>query len=44
MSSSVNFHNKKKDILIVGKGAPQGLYDTTLTAEFQYSSNFSRSN
>ena len=34
----------KKGILILGKGPTQGLDDTTLTAEAQYSINFSRSN
>ena len=32
-SSSVHIENKKKDILILGKGATQGLYDSTLKAE-----------
>ena len=36
--------NKGKCILILGKGPTQGLNDTTLTAEVQYSINFSRSN
>ena len=44
MSSSVNFDNKKKNILILGKGPTQGLDDTRLTAEAPYSINFSRSN
>ena len=44
MSSSVHINNKKKDILILSKGSTQGLDDTTLTAEAQYSINFSRSN
>ena len=44
MSSSVHVNNKKKDILIHGKGPTQGLYNTKLTAEAQYSINFSRSN
>ena len=35
---------RKKDTLILGLGPTQGLDDTTLTAEAQYSSNFSRSN
>ena len=43
MSSSVHIDNKKKDILILGKGTTQGLDDTSLTAEAQYSINFSRS-
>ena len=33
MSSSVPINNKKKDILMIGKGLTQGLDDTTLTAE-----------
>ena len=44
MSSSVHIHNKKKYILILGKGPTQGLCDTTLTTEAQYSLNFSTSN
>ena len=44
MSSSVHIDNKKKYFLILGKGPTQGLDDTTLTAEAQYSINFSRSN
>ena len=44
MSSSVHIHKKKKDILILGIGPTQRLDDTTLTAESQYSINFSRSN
>ena len=36
--------NKKKDILIVGKGPTQGLDDTTFTAEAKYSINFSKAN
>ena len=43
MSSSKHIDNKKKDILILGKGLTQGL-DDSLTAEAQYSINFSRSN
>ena len=34
----------KKDILIIDKSPTQGLDDTMLTAEAQYSINFSRSN
>ena len=30
MSSSVHIDNKKKDILIIGKGPSQGLDNTTL--------------
>ena len=44
MSSSVHIENKRKEILILGKGPTRGLDDTTLTAEAQYSINFSRSN
>ena len=44
MSSSVHIDNKKKHILILGKGPTQELDDTMLTAEAQYSINFSRSN
>ena len=44
MGSSVHIDNKKKDTLILGKGPTQVLNDTTLTAEAQYSSNFSRPN
>ena len=39
MSSSAHVHNKKKDILILGKGSTQGL-EHTLTAEKMYSINF----
>ena len=44
MGSSVHVDNKKKDILILGKSTTQGLDDTTLTSEAQYSINISRSN
>ena len=44
MSSSVHTDNKKKDILILGIGPTQELDDTMLTAEAQYSINFSRPN
>ena len=40
MSPSVDIDNKKKDILILGKGPTQGLNDTTLTAEKEYAINF----
>ena len=43
MSSSVHIDNKNKDMLILGKGSTQGLDNTTLTAEAEYSLNFSRS-
>ena len=39
MSSSSHFDNKKKDILILGKGPTQGL-EHTLAAEKMYSINF----
>ena len=41
MSSSMHIDNKKKDILILGKGQIQELDNTTVTAEFQHSINFS---
>ena len=44
MNSSVPIDDKKRDILILGKDPTQGVDDTTLTAEAQYSVNFSRSN
>ena len=44
MSSSVHIDNKEKDILILGLGKTQGLNGIYLTAEAQYSINFSRSN
>ena len=39
MSSSPHIDNKKKDILVFGKGPTQGL-EHTLTAEKMYSINF----
>ena len=39
MSSSIHVDNKKKDILVLGKGPTQGL-EITLTAEKMYSINF----
>ena len=39
MSSSAHVDNKKKDILILGKGPTQGL-EHTLTDERMYSINF----
>ena len=39
MSSSIHIDNKKKDILILGRGPTQGL-ESTLTAEKLYSINF----
>ena len=42
-SPSVYIDNRKKDILTLSFGPTQWLDDTTLTAEAQYSINFSRS-
>ena len=42
MSSYVHIDNKGKDMLVLGKGLTQGLDDTTLTAETQYSVYFTR--
>ena len=39
MSSSVHINNKKKDILVLGKGPTHAL-EHTLTAEKMYSINF----
>ena len=39
MSSSTKIDNRKKDILILGKGPTQGL-EHTLSAEKMYSINF----
>ena len=39
MSSSAHIDNKKKDILVIGKGPTQGL-ENTLTAERKQSINF----
>ena len=39
MSSSVHANNKNKDILVLGKGQTQGLDNTTLTPEAEYSTN-----
>ena len=44
MSFSVHIDNKRKDIFTLGMSPTQGLDDTTLTADAQYSVNFSRSN
>ena len=41
MSLSVHIDNKNRDLSIIGKGPTQGLDDTTLTAEAQYSINCS---
>ena len=44
MSSMVHIGNKKKDILILSIGPTQGIDGTVLTAEAQFSINFSTSN
>ena len=44
LSPSVHIDNKKNDLLILGLGPIQGLDDTMLTAEAQYSINFLKSN
>ena len=41
MNSSTHVNNKQKKILILGDGPVQGVDDTTLTAEKEYSINFS---
>ena len=41
MSSSTKIDNRKKDILILGKGPTQGL-ESTLSAEKMYSINFTK--
>ena len=43
MSSSTKIDNRKKDILILGKGPTQGL-EHTLSAEKMYSINFTKEN
>ena len=43
MSSSTKIDNRKKDILILGKGPTQGL-EHTLSAEKMYSINFTEHN
>ena len=43
MSSSIHVDNKKRDILILGRGPTQGL-ESTLTAEKMYSINFTEKN
>ena len=40
LSSSAHVDNKKKNIVILDKGPTQGLDDTTLTAEKEYTVNF----
>ena len=44
MNSSIHIDNKKKYILILGKGPTQGLGQHSLTAEKIYSINFTVSN
>ena len=43
MSSFIKIDNKKKDILILGKGPTQGL-EHTLSAEKMYLNNFTENN
>ena len=43
MRSSAKIYNRKKDILIPGKGPTQGL-EHTLSAEKMYSINFTKEN
>ena len=42
MCSSVHVDNKKKDILILGKGPIQGLGEHSLSSEKMYSINFTK--
>ena len=42
MSSSMHIDNKYRDISIIGKGPTQGFDNTTLSAEAEYSINFSK--
>ena len=44
ISFGVHIDKKKEDALICGKGPTRILDDTTLTAQAQYSTNFSKSN
>ena len=44
MSSSVHLDNKKKDILVLGRRPTQGLDETALTAEKEYSISFTENN
>ena len=43
MSSSTKIDNRKKDILVLGRGLTQGL-ESTLSAEKMYSINFTKKN
>ena len=40
ISSLMHFNDKRKDILILAKGSPDGLDDTTLAAKKEYLINF----
>ena len=44
MSSSSKIDNRRKDILIIGKDATQGLSEHSLSAEKLYSINFTKVN
>ena len=44
MSTSTIIHNKKKYILVLGRGPTQGLGEHSLNAEKMYSINFSKVN
>ena len=44
MSWSVRVDNKRKDILILGRGPTQGLREHSLSAEKMYSINFAKVN
>ena len=44
MSSSRHIDNKRKDILVLGKGPTQGLGEHSLTTEKVYSINFTKEN
>ena len=44
MSTSTIIHNKKKYILVLGRGSTQGLGEHSLNAEKMYSINFSKVN
>ena len=44
MSSSVRIDNKKKDVLIIGKGPTQGLGENSLSAEKMYLISFTKVN
>ena len=40
MNRTVHANNRTKNILVLGQGIAQGLYDTTLTTEKMYQVNF----